>query len=391
MTEGTRTKGKRALVLTDPTVLVRRANERLVMLRDGKEVGAVPLRELSHVSLHGPVTLTGAAVAGLLDAGIDVTLYTSFGKLRGVLQGSASSNVFLRLAQAAAWMSDARKVAFARPLLASKIEGQRVLLQRQARDRGSTRCRQAAEVLGRRGEELSRAADLNALRGVEGSAAAEYWDAFGDMLSEGWSFPGRVRRPARDPVNAILNFGYVLATGEVTRLLVQGGFDTELGMVHGLRYGRDSLALDLVEEFRAPLVDRFTLRLLNTRQLAPGDFIEVEDGAVRLSAEARVQYLSLWDAVLRERVSLLRGEVEDEADAEHSRTQRIERPPDPDAEEPEVSDDASEGKPGPREGPGAEGLTWRYRIERQVSRYRRFLMNDEPFRPLAEPRKPRNL
>lgn len=118
-----RARGTRPLVLTDPTLLVRRANERLVMMRERKEVAAVPIADLSHVAVHGPVTLTGAAVAGLLDAGVDVTLYSSAGFYRGTVTSAQSKKVYLMLAQVDAWRRDERRTEFARGLLAGRSPG----------------------------------------------------------------------------------------------------------------------------------------------------------------------------------------------------------------------------------------------------------------------------
>lgn len=357
-------KGSRPLVLTDPTLLVRRANERLVMLREKKEVAAIPIADLSHVAVHGPVTLTGAALAGVLDAGVDVTLYSSAGFYRGTIASAQSKNVYLMLAQVDAWKREEKRAAFARSLLAGKVAGQRAILHRQARDRGSAVCRAAALRLGELERAFAEEQTVDGARGVEGAAAAVYFDAFGEMLSAGWEWPGRVRRPATDPVNAALSFGYALATGALTRLLTWSGFDTRVGLVHGLRYGRDSLALDLVEEFRGPMVDRFVLRTLNRRELSPEDFEQRDDdGAYRLRAEGRRGFLERWEAYLNEPAAGLRKERELEDDGVDRSPIRV-------------------GSAGVVED-GGGAVTWRRRMERQVQRLRRFLMKGEAYVPLT--------
>jgi CRISPR-associated protein Cas1 len=111
-------------------------------------------------------------------------------------------------------------------------------------------------------------------------------------------FPGRQKYPSTDPANALLSLGYVLLGNEIAALLEARGFDPAVGFLHGLRYGRSSLALDVVEPFRQPVIDRLTLRLFNLRQLGPRDF---EGGAagLRLSGEALKRYLALYDEQLR--------------------------------------------------------------------------------------------
>lgn len=360
-----RVRGSRPLVLTDPTLLVRRANERLVILRERKEVAAFPLVELSHVAVHGPVTLTGAALAGLLDAGIDVTLFSSSGFYRGTISSAQSGNVFLLLAQVDAWKREDRRVAFARASLASKIAGQRAVVHRHARDHDAPRCRAATNRLMSLESAIEGEDTVDAVMGVEGAAAAEYFEAFGEMLAAPWPWRGRVRRPATDPVNALLSYGYALATGEVARLLAWGGFDGRVGLVHGLRYGRQSLALDLVEEFRPVLVDRFVLRVVNRRQFALDDFEEHDGGAVRLSSEARRRFLELWEELLASRAPALRNDVDLPSDFERPEAVRI----------------GGTGSGADPAGDG-EGPTWRGRMERQVGRLRRFVMRGEAYRGL---------
>ncbi len=367
----TRPVGGRPLVLSDPTVLVRRANERLVVMREKVEVAAAPIAELSHVAVHGPATLTGAALAGLLDAGVDVTLYSSAGLYRGTISSARSGNVYLLLAQVDAWKQDAKRTAFARASLASKIAGQRVLVRRHAIDRGNARCKAAAKNLDALERAVAQEETVDGARGVEGAAAAVYFEVFGEMLGGAWDWRGRRHRPATDPVNAMLSYGYAIATGEVTRALAWNGFDPRIGMVHGLRYGRESLALDVVEEFRATMVDRFVLRVLNRKQIGKDDFDEPEDdGSVRLTAEGRRKFLALWEEMMSLRAAALPGEGEFEGDGERAAAARIGR----------------EGSgPGGLE-PGAE-RNWRGRIERQVHRLRRFLMKGEGYVGLLGRRK----
>lgn len=366
----------RPLVITDSMLLVRRTNDRLVMVRDASTVASVPIRELSHVSAHGPVTFTGAAMAGLLDEGIDVTLYTSGGRWRGLVSSATSGNVFLLLAQADGWRDEEKKLAVARALVASKIAGQRHLLQRKALDRGSIRCDDAAQRLAVFERKVWEQMSVDSVRGIEGAAAAAYFDVFDEMLSGGWRFPGRVRHPATDPVNALLSYGYVLAGAEIVRALVQRGFDTRIGFLHGLRYGRESLSLDLVEEFRSPMVDRFTLRVLNRGQFVAEDFEPHESGAVRMTNEARRKYLELWEEMLSARAAEVRKESALGSDGARL-SARVSS---------ESADDATVGVD---DRPVAEGeaaeqpITWRRRIERQVLRLWRTLMYGEAFVPLT--------
>jgi CRISPR-associated protein Cas1 len=348
----------RALVVTDPVLMVRTASERIVLVREGKEVASVSSYDVAHLALHGPVTVSGAAMARLLDRGADVTMYSSSGRYRGTVAAAQDKNVYLLLAQVDAWKRDERRLAFARAALAGKIAGQRALVHRHALDHGSERCARTAERLARLGEQMASEPTVESATGVEGAAAAAYFEVFDELVRGEFSWPGRVRRPATDPVNALLGFGYALAVGEVARHLTFAGFDLRVGLVHGIRYGRESLPLDLVEELRPALVDRFVLRLVNRRELGASDFDTHEGGAVRLTPDAKRRVVTSWEETLVKRNAKLAGEHGSDADEEEGAK---------------------------RVGWGAyeeDGSSWRYRIERQVMRLKRFLMKGEPYRAL---------
>ena len=157
-----------------------------------------------------------------------------------------------------------------------------------------------------------------------------------------------------------------LLGAEMGRFLMRRGFDLRIGLLHGLKYGRESLPLDMIEEFRAPLVDRFVLSLLNRKQLKEEHFETLEDGAVRLETQGRRIFYELWDRHLSERAIQLPGVSEE---AEEPLEMRAERGAG-------FSD------------PGTAVVTWRHRLERQVARLKRHLMKGVPYRPLVPPRRP---
>lgn len=340
----------RAVVVSDPTVLVRWSNRKLVLERLGVVVKGVPIAEVVHVALHGPITMTGAAVRGLLDAGVDVSLHARSGRLRGLMSAREAKDVALLLAQVGAWHDMAKRLAFARPLVVSKIEGQRRMLQRHGWNHGHRACLDAAADLTKLQRKALAATELDELMGLEGAAAAAYFGQMGKMLRGGFTFAGRVRRPPTDPVNSLLSYGYALAVGEVARQVLVRGLDGRIGLLHGIRYGRTSLALDLVEELRTPMVDRLVLKLLNRQQVLHRHFVTLPDGAVRLTDEGRRIFLLQWELMLAERP------------ARRATTSN-------------TSDDDDDSAAGP---------SWRHRIVRQVGRLKRFLLHGKPFRPLFE-------
>ncbi len=283
--------------LTTAGSSVRRRGEVLQVWRGDSKVTELRLFDLERLVILGSVQLTSQALALLLDRGIDVALMTSRGRLRGTLVSGTSRNVFLRLAQFERWKDDAFRLAISREVAAAKLAAQARLLARYERNHPEELEPRSRRRVERCREQLPRAADVEAVRGIEGTAAAAYYGQLGRML-RGVSFPGRKMHPSTDPVNALLSLGYVMLTNEVAAALEARGFDPAVGFLHGLRYGRKSLSLDVVEPFRQPVIDRLTLRLFNRRQITPADFEGGERG-LRLGAEALQTYLRCYEEQMR--------------------------------------------------------------------------------------------
>jgi CRISPR-associated protein Cas1 len=189
-------------------------------------------------------------------------------------------------------------LALAREVVGAKIESSAAVLRRFRRNHPEAVG--AAEIAALEGSlaAVETAATLDGLRGVEGSAAARYFRMLGALVPPEIGFEGRSRRPPRDPVNALLSFGYVLVGNEIQSLLDAMGFDPYLGFYHRLDYGRPSLALDLVEEFRAALVDRWSAGLLNLGVLKADDFTETAEGGVLLGHEGMRRYFPAFEKEL---------------------------------------------------------------------------------------------
>lgn len=192
----------------------------------------------------------------------------------------------------------------ARKLVAAKVENSRVVLARLARERPSPLLKASSSLLGEVSQALATADDLEALRGLEGLAAQAYFGALGEVIPPGWGpFLGRRRRPPTDPVNALLSFGYSLLLTRVAAALQQVGLHPAIGFLHVSHGTRPALALDLMEEYRAPLVDRMVLGILSRRLLRPEQFTAAE-GGVYLNAEARTRFLELFAARLGEKIAV---------------------------------------------------------------------------------------
>lgn len=286
------------LYLTEQGAVVRKEQNRLLVESGGKVVSEIHEFKIDRVVIFGHVQLTTQVVSYLLNRGIDTAFLSIQGQLKGRLASLASKNVLLRLRQYEMARNSEFALKIARAIVEGKIANCIELLDRYQRNHQDCDHKDELASLGCLREEVERKQTMESLRGVERRAAAIYFQAFGRMLRGQLQFTKRTRRPPTDPINAMLSFGYVLLYNEAIAALVSIGFDPYLGFYHGISYGRCSLALDLIEEFRHLTVDRLVSRIANLKILGPADFTEGEGGGVYLSPEARKRFLSEYETMM---------------------------------------------------------------------------------------------
>jgi CRISPR-associated protein Cas1 len=282
------------IVVQKAGAVVGQRGDQLVVSVDGEESRKFPAKQVRSVYLYGAVQLTSQAAQTCLEENIDVGYFSPAGKFLGLLRGLPASGVDARLGQYRLFGEPGIRLQLAREIVRSKIHNQRVLLMRNGDvpDRilkEMANCRDATE----------KAADAQQLLGLEGAAAAVYFEHFATMLkrNDGWSFDFncRNRRPPRDPVNALLSLGYSILSKELTGVCHTVGLDPFLGFFHQPRYGRPALALDLMEEFRPLIVDSVVIGLLNRGELSDSDFINSASGT-NLNEHGRRGF---WEAYFR--------------------------------------------------------------------------------------------
>lgn len=323
------------LYLTQEYALVRRDGEDSLLIqiperkgKDGEQFTPgrkerVPLIKIDEVVVFGEVTLTASAIHLLLERDIEITFLGYYGQFKGRLSPPFSKNAVLRMAQYRAHQDMTKRCELARRFVMGKLMNQRTLLQRYNRRQDDHEMRQAIEQVSGLLQQLATlpvdstrvpstlvggdnriaGTPLETILGMEGAGSAAYFRCFGNLLSDPrqWPFPGRVKRPPTDPVNALLSFGYSLLTQKVASAVQLVGFDHFVGYLHSSFYGRPSLALDLMEEFRPIIVDSIVLNMLNHRMLSPHDFV-VELGAYRLKDEKRRVFFTKLEERLNEEV-----------------------------------------------------------------------------------------
>jgi CRISPR-associated protein Cas1 len=286
------------LYVTEQGAKVVKEDNRLVVKRDDIVLTRIHDFKVERIVVFGNVQLTTQVMAFLLERGIDTAFLSQRGKLKGRLAPLASRNAPLRIHQYERTRDPIFAAAMAGAFVHAKATNCAEVLARHHRNHPEcdfrAEIRQLIDLAGRAG----RTQTVDALRGVEGQAAAVYFEGFARMLRRNFSFSRRTRRPPTDPVNAMLSFGYTLLYNEAIGALVAVGFDPYLGFYHSLSYGRCSLALDLIEELRPLTADRLALNLANLEILKPGDFVSQDGRGVYLNGEGRARFLAEYERIM---------------------------------------------------------------------------------------------
>ena len=289
------------LYVTDQGTGVYRRGERLQVRRRKQVIAEVHLHDLEQVVLMGQIALSSPAMSTLLEQGVDTVFLSTNGRYRGRLVGPARRNVVLRQKQFKYYEDEPFRLSVARSVVEGKLRNMRTLLMRLARRR-KVDVGTVAHRLRRSIQQVGQATNAESLRGIEGAGTAAYFGVLGAFFPEEFAFKGRNRRPPRDPVNALLSFGYALLGNSVEGAIYLVGLDPYLGFLHVVDYGRPSLALDLMEEFRPVLVDALVLDLINHNRVQSENF-EARDGGVFLQGEGRKRLIEGYQRRLEDRVT----------------------------------------------------------------------------------------
>jgi len=289
------------LYVTTPKAYIFKEGEAVVVRVDEENKVRLPIHNLDGIICFGAITMSPFLMAHCAENSVTVSFLTEYGRFLARVHGAVKGNVLLRREQYRQADNPIKTSELARSFLVGKIVNSRTVIRRALRDhrekvsicdleRAESRLSQYARRL-----EVHR--EMNELRGIEGEAAASYFDVFNNLITAQKDFfvmKGRSRRPPLDPVNALLSFVYTLLVHDCRSALEGVGLDPYVGYLHVDRPGRPSLALDLMEEFRSFMADRLVLSLINRCQLNAKSFVLSESGAVTLKDDDRKELLAAW-------------------------------------------------------------------------------------------------
>lgn len=287
--------------VSQPDIYLALKGKNLNLIKEDESIARVPLHNIQAICTFGHQGASPALMAECMEQNISLTFFTSAGRFRGRLTGESNGNVLLRKKQYRISDSEDESLRVARHMIVGKIFNSEQLLNRTWRDHvlrvNSERIKHAISSLAKARQHILTCINLEDLRGIEGNAASVYYSVFDECIlqnKEDFTFSHRNRRPPLDRINALLSFSYSLLASETAAALEGGGLDSYVGFLHRDRPGRTSLALDVMEELRPLIADRFVLKIVNRKQIHAKDFVIKENGAVILKDDARRKFLQLW-------------------------------------------------------------------------------------------------
>ncbi len=289
------------LFVTSEDVYLSLEGENVLANRDKEVVARYPLHTLQTIVSFSYAGASPALMGACAEKGIGLAFCTPRGRFLARVSGENSGNVLLRREQYRVSDDPGRSCAIARDMIFGKLSNSAASIQRTLRDHaprveGCGLEDAAGQIRGLLPQVMG-LTDLDALRGLEGVGASAYFGVFDHLLlnrKEDFFFHGRSRRPPLDRVNAMLSFAYSLLAHDCASALESVGLDAYVGFLHRDRPGRTSLALDLMEELRPCMADRFVLTLVNNRMVRPEDFQVQDSGAVLLTDDGRKKFLKAW-------------------------------------------------------------------------------------------------
>lgn len=298
------------LYVTSEDCYLALENENAVVWQDDVRKGQYPLQMLEGIVSFSYRGASPALMGECAKRGISLSFMTKNGRFLARVSGEERGNVLLRKQQFRVSDDPALSCRIARNMIFGKIYNCRWQIERTVRDHAlrveAEKLKSVSRQLAGQVEQISCCADLDSLRGLEGEASARYFSVLDQLIlnqREDFSFDGRSRRPPADPVNAMLSFLYTLLAHDCAAALESVGLDPYVGFMHRDRPGRQSLALDLMEELRPIAADRLMLTLVNTRMIQDRHFSRQAGGAVLMNEEGRKTLLTAWQSRKKEEIT----------------------------------------------------------------------------------------
>ena len=284
------------IYITEQGSILRKVGDRLIVQKDNRILLDVQCNKIDSILIFGNVQFTTQSVHELFRYNIELALLTLNGRLIGQLTPPMPKNIELRMKQYERYNDKDFVLKISKNILEGKLKNSVGVLNHLVLNYPEIIIENEINYLKKLIQDIQNKSHLQELMGIEGSSAKIYFNCFKRFINEKFKFYKRKRRPATDPVNSLLSFGYTLIFNEISSILDGIGFDPYIGFLHNIDYGRPSLAADLVEEFRAPVIDFFTIKLIKNNIFSLEDFyLDPISGSVHLRKEKMKNYFEEYE------------------------------------------------------------------------------------------------
>lgn len=280
--------------------ILRSSSEQIIIEYKGAILEKIPIIYIDRVLVFGNIQVTAQAISLLLEKDIDVTFLSLRGKLKGSLCANKSKNIYVRLAQFEKFKDMNFRLKLIKEVVRNKLLNQLKVIKKYSYIYPEISLDSELFTINKIISSVDERFEINEIMGYEGAGSVAYFKFFSKIMRGDFIFEGRKMHPSPDPINAMLSLGYVMLTNELASLLESSSFDPYFGFFHGIRYGRQSLPLDIIEEFRQPFIDMFTLKLINKKIFTKKDFEVHNDGSCNFIEDSLKKYFSLYDEYMNE-------------------------------------------------------------------------------------------
>lgn len=295
----------RTLYLLEQGAVLKKEDEHFVIVKDGKHLKEIPAIKVDQIFVFGNVQITTQAMKFCLAQSIPLLLLSGHGSYFGTLESFGNVAPELHRRQFAIAEDGVSALGFGRAVVRTKIQNARVILQRYRRSRPGMDVDGELADMAALGPKITAAEDSDDLMGLEGFATARYYSGIRKIIGDQWGFARRQKRPPRDPINSLLSLGYTILYSNVYTMVRKHGLHPYIGLLHAQRRGHPSLVSDLVEEFRAPVVDAVVLRTVTGGGVKREGFLTNcgENSACLLSDQTRKAFLKALEGKMNSAVT----------------------------------------------------------------------------------------